>query len=520
MISTLIPLIAAASIAIIALLLWRGRGIRVSRATILSAVAALVVFQILFFLQGALIGSAIPAPFQQQLLLVLGIVLTCNAGIELAKWVLVEFALRPKRLRIPLFLVDLLGWLLLVTAALLVISRIFALDLTGLLVSSTVVSAMIALSLQQILGSLFAGITLQLEGPFQVDDWVQIDGQEGRVVRLNWRTLTIITLRNECVILPNNQIAQSRIINYTRPGPMVACDLSVGVARTHPPSAVKAVLAAAFADIDGLAPAQPPQVMVWEYADSYIKYGIRYWFHDYGLKLKLHDAVLTRVWYALQRAEMTLATPLRELNMHLIAPDHEQTTTLARQQQLVHALRPVTLFAGLSEGQLEQLVTNTRLQRFTAGETLVREGEPGDSLFIIRGGQVNVYVAHADSGQVLVAQRNSGEYFGEMSLLTGAPRTASVVAAVDTEVIILDKHAFTTVLAADPTMLEALLDALDKRRNATETRLAEENAKAGQTQAQTRATLLARISDFLGIKLTPTSITFKQRNTNHSEGVT
>jgi small-conductance mechanosensitive channel/CRP-like cAMP-binding protein len=503
MVSTLIPLITAALIAVVALLLWRIRGLRVSMATLISAVAALVIFQILFFLRGSLASPEAGAPFQQQLLLTLGIVFTLNAGVELAKWVLVEFALRPKRLRIPPFLVDLAGWLFLVTASLLVISRIFALDLTGLLVSSTVVSAIIALSLQQLLGSLFAGIALQLEGPFQVDDWVQVDGQEGKVLRLNWRTLTIMTLRNECVIVPNNQIAQSRIINYTRPGPMVACDLLVGVARTHPPSAVKAVLAAAFAGIDGLAPTQSPQVMVWEYTDSYIKYGIRYWFHDYGLKLKLHDAVLTRVWYALHRAEMTLSTPLREVNMHLITADHEQATQLTRQQKLIQALRPVALFAVFSEAQLGQIAAGARLQHFTAGETLVCEGEPGDSLFAIISGQVDVYVTNAAGRPVHVAGRGAGEYFGEMSLLTGAARSASVVAALATEVVIIDKHAFTTVLAADPSILEVLLDALDTRRSAVETRLAEENAKAGQTQEQGRATLLERIGSFLGLALTP-----------------
>jgi len=150
MITTLIPLISAAIIAVIALLLWRLRGIRVSRATIISAVAALLVFQLLFFLQGSLDEPGVSAPFYRRALLTLGIVLTFNAGIEFAKWALVEFALRPKRLRIPLFLVDLIGWIGLITASLLVISRIFALDLTGLLVSSTVVSAIIALSLQQL----------------------------------------------------------------------------------------------------------------------------------------------------------------------------------------------------------------------------------------------------------------------------------------------------------------------------------------------------------------------------------
>lgn len=491
----LIPLIAAAMIAVLALLLWRVRGLRVSRATLLSAVAALVVFQILFFWQGA--------SFQGQLLLALGIVLTLNAGVELAKWLMVEFALRPKHLRIPLFLVDLIGWIVLVTAALLVISHIFALDLTGLLVSSTVVSAIIALSLQQLLGSLFAGIVLQLDGPFQVDDWVQIDGQEGRVVRLNWRTLTLLTLRNECVILPNNQITQSRMINYTRPGPMVACDLLVGVARIHPPNEVKAVLREAFAGIEGLAPMQPPQVMIWEYADFSIQYGIRYWFHDYGLKLRLHDAVLTRVWYALRRAGVTMPDPIRDVNMRLVTDEHEQRLTLAHQQQIVQTLQPVVLFEGLTDAQRQQLAAGAWLQRYTEGETLVREGEAGDSLFIIKAGQVGVYVAGADGRAVLVAQRGAGEYFGEMSLLTGAPRSASVVATLETQVVIIDKQAFTTVLTADPSMLDALLDALDKRRSVVETRLAEASVKTEQTQALARATLLQRIGGFLGIKLVP-----------------
>lgn len=503
MLRTLIPLVAAAIIAILALLLWRVRGVRVSRGTIISAVAALVIFQLLFFLQGTLGMPGADAPFQQRLLLTLAIVLTINAGVELAKWALLEFALRPKHLRIPLFLVDLVGWIVLIAAALLVISSIFALDLTGLLVSSTVVSAIIALSLQQILGSLFAGIALQLEGPFQVDDWVQVDGQEGKVTRMNWRTLTIVTLRNERVILPNSQIAQSRIINYTTPGPMVACDLLVGVARAHAPSEVKAVLRAAFAGVDGLAPAQSPQVMIWEYTDSYIRYGIRYWLNDFGLKLVLQDAVLTRVWYALQRAEMAFSMPLQEINMHLIGADHAQTTTLARQQQLVQALEPVALFAVLTETQLAQIAAGARSQRFMAGETLVREGAAGDSLFIIKRGQADVYVANADGKPVNVAQRGAGEYFGEMSLLTGAPRSASVVAALDTDVIIIDKHAFTTVLTADPSILEVLLDALDKRRGVVESRLAEEGAKAGQSQAQERATLLRRIGSFLGITLAP-----------------
>lgn len=516
MIETLIPLFAALIITLAVLLIWRVRGQRVSPVAIASAVTALVAFQTLFFMQGSLVVPQAGASLQQKWLLTVGIVLTINAGVELSKWMLVEFALRPQRLRIPLFFVDLLGWLILIGATLLVVSRVFDLDLTGLLVGSTVVSAIIALSLQQLLSSLFSGIALQLEGPFQVGDWVLIDGYEGKVVRLNWRTLTITTLRNECVILPNNQIAQSRIVNFTSPGPMVACDLLIGVSRAHPPGAVKAVLRAAFAGIDGLAPAQPPQVMIWEYADSYIKYGIRYWLHDFGLKLVLHDAVLTRVWYALQRAGMDFSVPLQEINMHMIAPEHDQMDNLARQQQIIGALQPVPLFGVLTATQLEQIASHARLQRFAEGETLVSEGDPGDSLFIIKSGGAGVYVHNGEGQPIPVAERGAGEYFGEMSLLTGAPRSASVIAARDMEVVVIDRHAFTHVLAADPTILEALLDALDQRRSATESRLAEESAKASQERAQERASLVERIGSFLGIRL-PTALPVSTNSVHSTE---
>lgn len=504
--NTLIPFIVASLIIVIALLMWRMSGVRISRVALGSAIVALVIFQVLFFWQGSLRLPSAGDSFLHLALAAMGIFLTLNAGVASLKWALVEFALRPQRVRIPLFFVDLVGWLVLIGASLLVISHIFALDLTGLLVGSTVVSAIIALSLQQLLGSLFSGIALQLEGPFQVDDWVQIDGYEGKVLRMNWRTLSIITLRNECIILPNNQIAQSRIVNFTRPETMVACDLLVGVSRVHPPSEVKAVLSGAFAGVAGLAPEQSPQVMIWEYTDSYINYGIRYWLHDFGLKLVLQDAVLTRAWYALQRAEMEFSLPRREINMHMVSDDHAEVAARARQQQILEALRPVSLFQVLTETQLGEIAAHARRQRFMGGEMLVREGDSGDSLFIIKSGRADVLVTKEDGQPVTVAQRGMGEYFGEMSLLTGAPRSASVVAAMDMEVVIIDKHAFTNVLATDPTILEALLDALDQRRSVTETRLLEENAKAAQSRAQERASLVERIGSFLGIHLTSVSL--------------
>jgi small-conductance mechanosensitive channel len=401
---------------------------RVWDASLESAVAALIVFQVLFFLQGSFSMVQQGAPVLHRLLLTLGIVLTCNAGVELAKWAIVEFGVKARHFRIPHFLIDLMGWIALVTASLLVISKIFDFALTGLLVSSTVVSAIIALSLQQLLSSLFAGLALQLEGPFQVDDWVEVGGQEGQVVRLNWRTLTLVTRRNEWVILPNGSVAQGKIVNYSKPNVIVADDVCVGVAYAYPPGEVKTVLRQVLAGLNGIEATPEPEVVVLDYTSSAINYRIRYWFRDYDNKTAWHDTVATRIWYALYRAGMGPSVG-------------GNVSSEEVERRISDALRPVALFETLAADQITQIAAGARLQRYTTGETLVREGEAGDSLFVIKAGRVGVSVTGMDGRQVMVAQRGVGECFGEMSLLTGASRSASVMAALEVAAYFSKRHA-------------------------------------------------------------------------------
>lgn len=494
-----LALFAAAIITLLSVVLWRVSHIRFNRAIILSAAAALIGFQSLYWLSGS--GQLAPqqAPLAQKVVLALSTLLAATAVVELVKWALIELAVRPKRLRIPHFLLDSLGWALLAVMALGLSRQLFNLELTGLLISSTVVSAIVGLSLQPILSSFFAGISLQIEAPFAVDDWVEVEGHEGRVVRQNWRTLAIVTRRGETVIVPNGNVAHGKITNYSRPNPVVAHDLFIKVAYAHPPNEVKAVLQDVLAGIRGIVSSPPPFAAVDRYADFAIEYRIRFWMEDYSRKFELHDLVLARSWYALRRAGMTIPVPVRDVNLHLLNEEHQQQLVAGQRQQIAAALRPVALFHELNDAQIGRIAEGARLVRYATGEHLVQQGEAGDSLFVIRTGSVHIYVRGENGQQIHVAERVAGDFFGEMSLLTGELRSASASATQETEVVVIDKAAFTDVLAADPTILDMLLDALDRRRTALQSRLHEANGQTPPAHTSDRLALLRRIGAFLGI---------------------
>lgn len=423
---------------------------------------------------------------------VLAIILLVNCLIEWVKWG-ISYAVLRRQMRLPHFLLDILGWLVLLTVTALIVSHYVTADLTGVVVSSTVVSAIIALSLQQLLSSFFAGIALQIESPFLPNDWVEVDGQEGRVVRMNWRTLSIITRRNALVTLPNSIVAQQRIINFSRPQMLQAIDLFIGVAYRHPPTAVKTLLREAAVAADGVLAIPAPHVILWEYGDSGIVYRVRISINDYSRKNMIYDDVMTRFWYVLRRANFEIPFPQRDL--HLVQAGSDEADHAQRLAQEVGAIE---LFATLSAEQHHAIVTTAQTATFTKGERLVKQGDTGDSLFVVLHGEVTISIRDEHGHQIDINRRTAGDFFGEMSLLTGEPRSATVTAAAETDVLILDKAALRTLTEADPSVLEKLVAAVERRQANRDSKLAEHLA-ANEMQPITNRAFMRRIYQFLGL---------------------
>lgn len=483
----------------VALILWLLRRYAPIRRVQVSALVGALVLGAYLIVR----GSNLPGETTVlNILLASAVMLGANTLIQLFDAFLWDYLLgRRRHIAVPRLLVDIFNFVALTTVALAVLNGIFHVNLNALLVTSTVASAVIGLSLQDILGNVLAGVALQLEHPFTVGDWVQINTHTGRVTQMNWRTLILRTRDHHHIILPNANVAKHEIINYSRPTSLQRLHARLGVAYPHPPGLVKQVLTRAVSEVAGVSAAPAPEVTVMAYGDFAIEYDIRYWITDYDQVEQIEDAVLTRLWYSLRRAGLTIPFPTHNIAVRTLAENHEARAHERLQQEVFAELRQLTLFAPLSDAQIGQVASGASLQRFAVGEALVRQGEVGDSLFVIKSGRVRVDKRGEDGQTITVATLGPDEFFGEMSLLTGEPRSAWVIAIEETETIEVDKPDLAAVIASDTPLLEALSTALDERvRNSIEKMLLGTGPLAEKRAPIPRGAFLYRIQQFFGVK--------------------
>jgi small-conductance mechanosensitive channel/CRP-like cAMP-binding protein len=347
--------------------------------------------------------------------------------------------------------------ILLIAGTIIVVLSAYGVEITGLVATSAVASAVIGLALQDTLGNLIAGIALQSERSFKSGDWIRVGDLDGRVIEMTWRTTRLSTLDDDLVIVPNSMLARERIRNFQVPTTVQARRLSVGVEYGAPPARVKAVLAEAAAGAECVLADPAPRVRLISFGDFAVTYEIKYWIDRYAEREDIADRVMTRVWYLLRRHRISIPFPIRDVHMHPAA-EHETHALLRPHSDEVRALlRSVELLRPLSDDEVAEVADSLDVELYTAGEELVRQGEPGDSFFFIAEGHVSVRIDGLE-----VAKLGPRDYFGEMSLLTGEPRGATVVALVDTQVLAVDRACFETVLRANPAVAEALAKTLER----------------------------------------------------------
>ena len=204
----------------VALLLWLFKGYTVIRRVRVTVVLGLIAFiaYLIIHDSGILNAEAFARASAAA-----GILLAVHLATQLIDLVIWEgFLAHRRHIAVPRLLVDLFNFAALVATALLLLNRVFEVDLSGLLVTSTVLSAVLGLALQDMLGNVIAGIALQLERPFEVGDWVKVSGQEGQVRQVNWRTLTLHTRDNHNIFLPNANAARQDITNFFAPDAVAA----------------------------------------------------------------------------------------------------------------------------------------------------------------------------------------------------------------------------------------------------------------------------------------------------------
>ncbi len=272
-------------------------------------------------------------------------------------------------------------------------------------------------------------------------------------------------------------MAKQTIVNLDLPGHIHAMRISVNVDYHAAPSRVKDVLLHATSNAKGVAPEPRPTVYLKNFGDYAVEYEIKFWLDNHAFYNEICDAIRTNVWYSFQRHGIKIPFPIRTVQLERPVRNKEQEI----QNTARIMLRQHALFKTLSDDQLDALLPRGRLIHFGRGEKLIEQGDEGTSMFILVTGQANVIVER--NGQPThVASLRSGDCFGEMSLLTGERRSATVQAHTDCEVVEIGKPVLAHSLKENPDLLTKLGALLAKRQMETEGVVAA-NTKASVVEA-------------------------------------
>ncbi len=378
---------------------------------------------------------------------------------------------RNKQTEIPKFLQDIAGLVIFLVAVLLVLSIGYEQKVPGLVAGSGIVAVILGFAMQDLLGNIISGIALHIGQPFKPGDWLMFENHHAEVIEVNWRSTRLRTNDDVCLDIPNNQIVRHTILNLSYPTRCHAMRITVGVDYSVPPNRVKKVIAEAAATAFGVVAHPAPKVFLKDFGDSAIIYELKFSMERDDLFNDIFDSIKTNIWYGLNRAEMKIPFPIRTLKIDRAAQAANEISAVARA-----GLRGQSIFQCLSDAQMEQLLDSARLLRYGAGEKIIQQNAQGDSMFVLLHGSAGVHVG-ADGAQTLVATLGAGAPVGEMSLLTGEKRSATVIAQTDCDVLEIRKSVFAELLENNEMLLQKLSELLAQRRMENEGALASASEK-------------------------------------------
>mgnify|MGYP001342669260 FL=1 len=379
--------------------------------------------------------------------------------------------------------------ILLAMPCLLFLSKGYQVPLTAALATSGLITAIIGLALQGNLSNVVSGIFLNLEKPFEKNDWITVDGQLGQVKNISWRTTNLVSIDNMEIAIPNDKLAQATVINLARNDPnfssggFVTYDPIV-VHPRHNPENIMALLK------DALAKAVPADKRsffgytdVWfgGAKDGGLEFWIAYDCLDRALLFSQRSSIMMSINHVLTKAGVTMSvghilqTIKPDASLLAIQDYSQDQRTYDKLYAPAHNIylesqkpefwfRRVNLFKALNDEEFTLISSASDKRFFREGELIIKQGAQGSSMFLIAEGVVEVSLKNDSENEIIVGNLTIGEVFGEMSLLTGAPRVATAKAKRPVVLFEINKEIFSKILKNNDAVLESLSQILASRQ--------------------------------------------------------
>jgi CRP-like cAMP-binding protein len=378
-------------------------------------------------------------------------------------------------------------------------------DLTGILATSAIITAVLAFAMQDTLGNVLGGLAIQLDNSVRVGDWIQMDGLSGRVIDIRWRSTAVETRDWQTVVIPNSQLMKNRfnILGRREGAPQQwRRGIRFMIDPAVPPARVIALIDEEMREImiANVARAPAPSCILHGFEHGNLSYELRYFLTDLQEDEFTDSAVRVHLFASLQRAGLRLAEEQR--TVHAVAKDeaHAESVRQRELQRRLIMLKQVDLLAPLSEEERNFVAERLQYTPFARGDTITKQGSIAHWLYIIAFGEAEVRFEQPGRAPRVIGTVRPGQFFGEMGLLAGESRNATVVAKTDVECYRLDRASFQALLLARPELANEVSKVVAARKPELDTARAEAAEAMAHPPEPAQPALLERIQKFFGLK--------------------
>lgn len=338
-------------------------------------------------------------------------------------------------------------------------------DLVGLITTSAVLTAVLGLAAQEPLKDLIGGVSLQLEQVIREGDWVEIDNHVGQVTSISWRGTELRNKNGSRIILPHATVSSKNIANHSSFGSH-RDTIHIELSNRIPPHLVKTIMGK-IANHHPLVLNKPtPIARIDRFETNSIFYEWHVWHHRYNDRYRARGELQEQLWYALNRECPFSAFPVQhvELEPRRRTTRHTNTTKRLYEEESLRLLKNNSLFEHLTNEQFLQIIQHSPVHAYGTGETIVTENECGDSLFLVVNGHVQILKKTEDGQPIKITELSPGDIFGEMTLFTGEPRSASAKCLSNADVLEVNRETLATLMAQEPSLLQKMGQLIDERK--------------------------------------------------------
>ncbi len=360
-----------------------------------------------------------------------------------------------------------------------ILKGVLGINITPFLATSAVLTMILGLALQGVLGNIFSGLSIHMIDTLKRGDWIKVGtANEGHVIETNWRETKILDRYSNVLIIPNNVVASEVLINYSRPDEETALTFPVKVSYDSPPSSVKLALQEAASNVPEILTLPAPEVYSTGYDDFGVSYILKFWINDYSEKYQSIAKIGHLIWYKLKRRNIEIPIPVSERVSDVLKSFQEHKGISAEKEKAENNYRDLKnseflLYwkaedekePAVSEDEVRVMAASVQRQKYSTGEIIFRQGDRGENCFVVASGRLKGIITNEEKEKKYTTEffLEPGNLFGEMSLFTGMPRTATSIVEEESELLEITASDFALFLSKNPKLTERVAEIVSVR---------------------------------------------------------